>query len=47
MYRNPERFAGALAEANRKRKLLRTPPSAKSVERWIEEAKKIQIKISY
>jgi predicted flap endonuclease-1-like 5' DNA nuclease len=46
-YRNPENLAGALAEANRKRKLVRTPPSAKAVGRWIDEAKKIQIKISY
>jgi hypothetical protein len=46
-YRNPENLAQALAEANRKRKLVRVPPSAKLVGRWIEEAKTIQIKISY
>lgn len=46
-YRNPEKLASAMAEANKKRKLVRTPPSAKSVERWIEQAKTIAIKISY
>ena len=43
-YRN---LAKAMAEANKKRKLVRFLPSEKVVERWIEHAKKLPIKISY
>ena len=46
-YRNPTNLAKAMAEANRKRKLVRFLPSEKVVERWIEHAKKLPIKISY
>lgn len=46
-YRNPCNLAEAMAEANRKRKLVRFLPSEKVVERWIEHAKKLPIKISY
>lgn len=46
-YRNPANLAKAMAEANRKRKLVRFLPSEKVVERWIEHAKKLPIKISY
>ncbi len=46
-YRNPTNLAGAMAEANRKRRLVRVLPSEKLVCRWIEHAKKLPLKISY
>ena len=46
-YRNPVNLAKAMAEANRKRKLVRFLPSEKVVERWIEHAKRLQLKITY
>jgi hypothetical protein len=46
-YRNPQNLAMAMAEVNKKRKLVRCLPSEKIVERWIEHAKKLPIKISY
>src|SRR5688572_9863936 len=46
-YRNPERLAQAMAAANKERKLVRILPSQKAVERWIETAKKLPIKITY
>lgn len=46
-YRNPARLAGAMAEANRKRKLVRLLPSEKVVVRWIAHAKTLPLKISY
>jgi Domain of unknown function (DUF4332) len=46
-YRNPANLAKAMAEANKKRKLVRFLPSEKVVERWIEHARKLPIKISY
>ena len=46
-YRNPANLASAMADANRKRKMVRLLPSEKVVVRWIEEAKKLPLKISY
>jgi len=46
-YRNPANLASAMAEANRKRKMVRLLPSEKVVLRWIEEARKLPLKISY
>ena len=46
-YRNPCNLAKAMAEANTKRKLVRLLPSEKAVTRWIELAKKLQLKITY
>jgi hypothetical protein len=46
-YRNPKRLAEAMAEANATRKLVRVLPSERTVERWIEHAKKLPLKISY
>lgn len=46
-YRNPANLAKAMADANKKRKLVRFLPSEKVVERWIEHAKKLPLKISY
>ena len=46
-YRNPERLARAMAAANAKRKLARVLPSDQAVQRWIEQAKRLQLKITY
>jgi predicted flap endonuclease-1-like 5' DNA nuclease len=46
-YRNPSKLARAMAEANAKRKLVRVLPSDRAVVRWIEHAKKLQLKITY
>jgi len=46
-YRNPARLAQAMADANRRRKCVRLLPSEKVVARWIENARKLPIKISY
>ena len=46
-YRNPAKLAEAMAAINGKRKLARVLPSPRAVERWVEQAKRIQLKISY
>jgi hypothetical protein len=46
-YRNPAKLAQAMAEANRKRKLVSFLPSEKVVARWIDDAKTLPLKISY
>jgi hypothetical protein len=46
-YRNPGRLAKAMAEANKKRKLVRFLPSEKLVTRWVEHARKLPQKITY
>lgn len=46
-YRNPGKLAKAIAEANRKRKLVGVLPSDHAVVRWIEYAKKLSLKITY
>ena len=46
-YRNPANLATAMAEANKKRKMVRLLPSEKVVSRWIESAKKLPLKITY
>jgi predicted flap endonuclease-1-like 5' DNA nuclease len=46
-YRNPCNLAKAMADANTKRRLVRLLPSEKAVMRWIEHAKKLQLKITY
>jgi predicted flap endonuclease-1-like 5' DNA nuclease len=46
-YRNPHNLAKAMADANRKRKLVRLLPSEKVVRRWIENAKLLPLKITY
>ena len=46
-YRNPCNLAKAMADANKKRKLVRLLPSEKVVTRWIENAKKVPLKITY
>jgi len=47
MYRNPAKLAQAMADANAKRKLARVLPSDRAVERWIEQARRIPLKITY
>lgn len=46
-HRNAKRLFRAIEEANKKRKLVQFLPSEKAVGRWIEEAKALDIKISY
>ena len=46
-YRNPGKLAQSMAEANRKRKLVRFLPSEKLITRWIEHARKLPQKITY
>jgi hypothetical protein len=46
-FRNPEKLALAMSEANAKRKLVRVLPSVKTVARWIEDAKKLPPVIRY
>lgn len=46
-FRNPERLARAMKDANDKRKLVRVLPSANTVKRWIESAKQLQHVIRY
>jgi predicted RecB family nuclease len=46
-YRNPGNLAKAMAEANKRRKMVRLLPSQKVVCAWIESAKKLQLKITY
>ena len=46
-YRNPSNLAKAMAEANKKRKMVKLLPSEKVICSWIENAKKLQLKITY
>ncbi|HLH90397.1 MAG TPA: DUF4332 domain-containing protein [Xanthobacteraceae bacterium] len=46
-YRNPANLAKAMSKANVERKLVQLPPSEKAVVRWIEHAKRLQLKITY
>ena len=46
-YRNPSNVAKAMADANKRRKMVRLLPSEKVVGRWIENAKKLPLKITY
>ncbi len=46
-YRNPANLAKAMADANKKRKLVRLLPSEQMVKRWIENAKSLPLKIKY
>ena len=40
-YRNPARLAKSMAEANKRRKLVRFLPSEKLVRRWVEHARRL------
>ncbi|HEX2653785.1 MAG TPA: DUF4332 domain-containing protein [Xanthobacteraceae bacterium] len=46
-YRNVGNLAKALASANQKKRLVELLPSEKRVQRWIEQAKQLPLKISY
>jgi hypothetical protein len=46
-YRNPGNLAKSMADANRKRKMVRLLPSERVVERWIDHAKSLPLKITY
>lgn len=45
--RNPANLAKAMADANRRRKLVRLLPSERAVARWIESARELPLKIRY
>ena len=45
--RSPAKLAARMAEVNAKRKLARVLPSDRAVERWVDHAKKLQLKIHY
>jgi predicted flap endonuclease-1-like 5' DNA nuclease len=46
-YRSPANLAKAMAEANKKYKMVRLLPSEKVVCRWIDHAQKLDLKIKY
>jgi predicted flap endonuclease-1-like 5' DNA nuclease len=46
-YRNPFNLAKAMADANKRRKVVRLLPSEKVVKRWIENARLLPLKITY
>jgi hypothetical protein len=46
-HRNAKRLAAAMRAANEKRKLVQFLPSDKAVSKWIDQAKKLPLKISY
>jgi predicted flap endonuclease-1-like 5' DNA nuclease len=46
-YRNPAKLAQRIAELNKKRKLVSFLPTVTLVTRWVEQAKKLQGKITY
>jgi hypothetical protein len=46
-YRKPENLAAKMAEVNKRKKLVRFLPPPKLVTRWIEQANKLQLKITY
>jgi|SRR5579864_3677216 len=46
-YRNPAKLAKRMAEVNAERKLVRVLPSEPMIARWIEQAKKLPLKITY
>lgn len=46
-YRNPANLVSAMADVNKKRKMVRLLPSAKVVVRWIDHARRLPLKITY
>jgi predicted flap endonuclease-1-like 5' DNA nuclease len=46
-FRNPQRLADAMSQANAKRQLVRLLPSVNTVTRWIETAKELPPVIRY
>ena len=45
--RNPVNLAQVMAEANKRRKLVRFLPSAKLITRWVKQAQELAPKITY
>lgn len=45
--RNAENLAAKMAEVNEAKNLCKTSPSAKSVGKWIEEAKSLEPRVTY
>jgi hypothetical protein len=46
-HRNAKRLAEAMAKANKKRQLVKFNPNEEAVQRWIEEARTLPLKIRY
>jgi hypothetical protein len=46
-YRNPKKLAEMMADLHKKRKLVRLLPSQSLVQRWVDDAKKLPLKITY
>ena len=46
-YRNVGKLAEAMREANKKSRLVRLLPSERRVQRWVEHAKQLPLKITY
>jgi predicted RecB family nuclease len=46
-YRKPENLARAMADANKRKKLVRFLPPEQLIVRWIEHARKLPLKITY
>jgi predicted flap endonuclease-1-like 5' DNA nuclease len=46
-YRNVAKLASAMREANQKSKLVRLLPSERRVQRWVDEARQLPLKITY
>lgn len=46
-HRHAGRLMLAVRSANEQRRLVKVPPSQQAVNRWIEQAKKLPLKISY
>jgi predicted flap endonuclease-1-like 5' DNA nuclease len=46
-YRNVAKLATAMREANKKNKLVRLLPSERRVQRWVNEARQLPLKITY
>ena len=46
-YRNVAKLASAMREANKKNKLVRLLPSERRVQRWVDQARQLPLKITY
>jgi predicted flap endonuclease-1-like 5' DNA nuclease len=46
-YRNVAKLASAMREANKKNKFVRLLPSERRVQRWVDQAKQLPLKITY
>ena len=46
-YRKPENLVKAMVEANKRKRLVRLLPSPRLVQRWVDHAKRLALKITY